>query len=548
MYFTMKTDGDHLVDYMDPDAVYKFVSLTYGEYARRFSSYFGSTIKQTFFDDVGYVTKERGWTSGISQKFKARFGKDPALYYPALWGDIGPETQAARVAFYDTRAELLAEGFPKIVSEWDQQHGLQSSGHPPGNYEIQPVDMNFDVFKFYRHEHIPTMDAIFYHGHGREGFKLVSSAAAYYDRPEVASETYGAFREESFDANMLYRTAMEIFSRGINFLIPHGMWYDPSPKSVRIPPLISPYSGKIAPELKRYNDFAARTSLMLQGGRTVADIAVIYPIASLEGFYHFEAKDNKDVGKYVPPGTDYLRISDLLTNDIHRDFTFIHPDFFAGSRYTLVKNRIMLDNNENKQIYHTFILASGNVISYTALLKLKRFFDAGGRVIATGTLPSKSAEFGKDAAVNELVAQIFTLPSHGNTTDSILVNRNNKRGISAYIPKLNESKLQAALNLLNEYPDVLIENNPQPKSGNGALSYLHKVKDGRNVYFFANSTDDGVNTFVDLRGRLTLQEWNPNTGKISEQLKQSFITIKGQRYTRVQLTLSPVKSVFFVGK
>jgi hypothetical protein len=221
--FTSQPNGEALVDYMDPDAVKKFIGLTYDEYYKRFGSYFGTTIQQTFFDDVGYYAAERGWTDAFNAKFKQLYGKDPATYYPALWEDIGSETEAARVAFFDTRAELLAEGFPKIITDWDNKHGLKSSGHPPGNYEIQPVDMNFDIFKFNRHQDIPTMDAIFYHGHGREGYKLVSSAATVYDKPVEAAEIFGAFLEDKFTLNTMYQAAMEVFARGVNQLVPHGM-------------------------------------------------------------------------------------------------------------------------------------------------------------------------------------------------------------------------------------------------------------------------------------------------------------------------------------
>ena len=39
-------------------------------------------------------------------------------YYPALWYDIGPETQAARVAFFGLRAELMGAGLPRMVAQW----------------------------------------------------------------------------------------------------------------------------------------------------------------------------------------------------------------------------------------------------------------------------------------------------------------------------------------------------------------------------------------------------------------------------------------------
>ena len=548
MFFTCQNGPDAIVDYLDDASVKKFVSLTYDEYAKRFSNYFGSVIKQTFFDDVGYVTKERGWTDGLNEKFQQLYGKDPVLYYPALWQDIGPETEAARVAFYDTRAELLAEGFPKVIADWDQQHGLKSSGHPPGNYEIQPVDMCFDVIKFYRHEHIPTMDAIFYHGHGRDGFKMVSSAAAVYDRPVTASETFGAFSEQTFDANMMYRTAMEIFARGINYLIPHGMWYDPDAKAVRIPPLISPYSAKIASALNSFNDFAARTSMMLQGGRTVSEIGVIYPIASLEGFYHFQAADNKSVGQYAPPGTDYLVISSMLTNQIHRDFTFIHPQLFVKDQYVIRNHEVVMNNIVNMQKYNIIIVPAGRVISAQTLKKLKLFYDNGGKIIATGILPTKSAEFGEDAAVVALVDKIFGNQSKTASANGIIMHSNNHGGMAAFIPELSEKVLNETLGRMNATPDVLIENNPQPKSANGGFSYLHKVKAGKNIYYFANSTDDQINTYLNLKGRLKPELWDPNDGGISKINDVHYINIHGQSYTRIKFSLKAVKSIFIVSK
>ncbi|MCX6872226.1 MAG: hypothetical protein NTW21_00225 [Verrucomicrobia bacterium] len=55
-----------------------------------------------------------------------------------------------------------------------------------------------------------------------------------------------------------------------NFLLPSSMWYDP--RKVWIPPLISHFSDEVGPELAKYNEWAARARLLLQGGRHVADI------------------------------------------------------------------------------------------------------------------------------------------------------------------------------------------------------------------------------------------------------------------------------------
>ena len=84
---------------------------------------------------------------------------------------------------------------------------------------------------------------------------------------------------------------------------------------------------------------------------------------------------------------------------------------------------------------------------------------------------------------------------------------------------------------------------PEVNSGGGMLSHLHKVKGGAHVYCFANSSNDRVDTWVKLRGKLTLQAWDPRSGTMTpaECLQ---ITNKEQDITRFRLVLEPVKSVF----
>ncbi len=86
-----------------------------------------------------------------------------------------------------------------------------------------------------------------------------------------------------------------------------------------------------------------------------------------------------------------------------------------------------------------------------------------------------------------------------------------------------------------------------PKEGEhaGMLSYIHKVKNGRDIYYFANSSDTSVDTTVTLRGDLKLQSWDPKTGKISP-LKTSVLVEDGRPTTKAKLELGPVTSLFFV--
>ncbi len=541
--------NDIVVDYLDPDAIDKYFTLNHAEFDKRFKPYFGTTIKQIYIDDIGFYTGgrhgEKTWTTKFNDKFKSYTGKNPATYYPALWEDIGAETQAARVAFFDTRAELLAEGFPKKTADWATKMGIQSTGHPPGNYEIQPVDMNADIFKFYRHQHVPLMDMIFFYGHGREGYKLVSSAANLYDRPVVGCEIYGAMtlfkKEEKFTTDMLYKCAMEVFARGVNELKPHGMWYDPNPKKIRIPPLVSSYNSDISIDLPDYSTWAARTSMLLQGGKTVSDIAVFYPIAALEGFYYFDAKDNNGWGKFAGVEHDYLLLSDMFTNSIHRDFTFLHPESLINNKVSVGNAELVLNNKENEQHYKVLILSGGKVISKAALLKIKEFYDKGGKIIATSMLPSQSAEFGEDPSVKNMIEAIF------GTNPSIM--QSNKAGGKAiFLAQPMSDDLQSILVKMGVEADVTFDKEiPVPDSG-GMLSYIHKQKDGKDIYYFANSTCNAIETMVEVRGKMTPQYFDPHTGSITDAMMLSYVKKGNQIYTRFALNLSPVKTLFVVSK
>ena len=429
MFFNCRYAVHPLVDYMEPEAVECCISMTYDQYAKRFGRYFGGVVDKVFFDDVGYVSMERTWTPAITGLFESRYGRPAALYYPALFYDIGPETAAARVAFYGLRAELMAEGYPRQVAQWCASHGLSSIGHPPGNYCTNPTDMHGDILKFYRHTQIPLTDYIFYYGHGRDGFKQVGSAADLYDRPLVGAELCGAF-DAAMDSLMLYRVTLDLFACGVNYLVPHGMWYDPAPEHVRIPPLISPYNPTLAPALKRYSDFAARSCAMLQGGRRVADVAVLYPIAAAQAGFRFGGGD--EWGESAPPELDYQRVGALLTTVLHRDYTLVHPEMLTDGRVRPEGRTMLLDNRVNRQRYDVLILPGGKVFSAEALGRVREFYERGGRVIATSCLPERSAEFGMDDALRSEVEALFGSPSERRAGT---VRRNGAGGAAVFVPE-----------------------------------------------------------------------------------------------------------------
>ncbi len=549
MLFPLMKDSFHkkylCVDFMDTVAVRHMIENTYDKYYQRFGKYFGNTIKMTFFDDVGFWRHPRSWTARFNDKFEELNGFDPRPFYPALWFDIGPDTEAVRNAFFVTRAELLAEGFPKLVGEWAAKHKVQDTGHPPGNYDPTPIDMNGDIFKFYRHTAIPLTDDIISYEFGKDGHKLVSSAADFYDKPIVATEVYGAYREAEFDSLMLYRSVMDLYTRGVNLIIPHGMWYDPN--KVYIQPLVSPYSKKIASALPSYSDFIGRTSMMLRGGRRVSEIGVLYPFEELAGWFRFDNPDSVRQGFYVSPVTDYMNISNWLTNDIRRDFTFIHPELFLDEKYKILDGEVLLANRENQQKYHTIVMTGSKIVSYKTLKKLQEFYMSGGTLIATTELPFKSSELGQDDEVIKIIKEMFGIdPLNQDSCDEVVLSKNDVNGKALFLPNPNVELLTTVFEKNTDLPDVWFANHVKSNGGIGKFNYIHKVNNGRDIYYFTNSSDQEINTEVTFKGRLELDNWNPHNGSFTDIDYINYSQKDGQYFTTCSLNLNPVSSTFYV--
>lgn len=541
------------VDYLDPQAMKKFMSLTYDRFAQKFPEHFGATVRMTFYDDLStcYVPDRLLWTPAFNEKFCAKFGCSPEALYPALWEDIGTNTAAARANLYGFRNELLAEGYQRAVQEWCDKRNMVCSGHPADSYRANPLQSPGDTILWYKYQGAPLTDYINCLDNGIEGYKIPASAAYNYDRPVVVCEIYGNFHPEiqqmPNDSNMLYRAGMEVYARGINCLLPHGTWWDTS--KVRIQPEISWRNPDIGPGLPDYNRWAARCETLLRAGRHTADIGVLYPIDDLAARCQVDSMPFTH-GADPVPGTDYYELSRLLTGELRRDFTFLHPET-VDERCRVEGCEFVLANTNNWERYRVLILPACRTIRVGNLQKARDFLAAGGKVIATTCLPEQSVEFGRDAEIRKLANEMF-----------------GPGGKGIFVPKPDEKTLLQALDGLGFAPDVRLtnateiprtyrlslwrwekdmKNNPDTyQLGNRAFAYLHRSVPDAEVYFFSNASDLEVSSDVQLRGRLRLEYWDPHTGNIQD-IEASVATDNGKAVTRFRLTLPPVRSIFVVG-
>ncbi len=671
MIFTCVRDGGAgLVDYLEPKAVEAFISLTYQAYHDAMPEQFGTTIDSAFYDEPAFyhVKGGRAWTERFNDYFRARFKMDPVTLYPALWFDIGPDTAAARNALFGMRAELYANGFVKTISEWCTAHHLGLTGHADQEEVANPVIGTVgDLIKSFKYQSMPGIDQVFAYGRASRAYKVVSSAGFNYDRPQVMTECYGGI---DLPLPNLYKEAMDQFAKGINTMVPHAVWYDPA--TIIFKPDLSPGAAKYGPELPAYNQYIGRLQRLLQGGRHVADLGVLYPIATLQAGSWFGPGDPYQ-GCVAIPEADYMQVGEALALGVRRDFTFVHPEVLE-ERCAVKGATITLNNEVNHERWRAFIIPGSRCINVATLRRVKQFYDQGGTVIATTRLPDCAAEAGADAEVRRLVTAIFgpemaqqeegprvsasstwaggghdpALSMDGSadtrwnaadgkkgaqwleadfasrqTITGAVVNeafdrvrgyriqtwdgaawvdqakgerlgerkeitfapvstlkirllmeavvsdsasisewtllgaggrslfareaspchRNASGGRAWFLPSPQVAELKKVLNEALPDGDVVIGQDPKVNGGN--FSYIHKVKDGRSIYFFANSSDGEVDTWVTLRGKLALELWNPHDGQRGP-VEYEQVAGKEGPVTRARVKLAPVHSLFLV--
>ncbi|HNQ88689.1 MAG TPA: glycosyl hydrolase [Verrucomicrobiota bacterium] len=403
MLFLCVPDGSgNLVDYLDPDAVKKFVSLTYEHYHQTFPEHFGKTIDSAFYDEPTFhwIQGGRAWTPGFNREFERRHGRSPALLYPALWHEIGPDTAAARNLLFGMRTELFSKGFVKTLADWCHARGIQLTGHVDQEEIVNPVGLCGDLIKVFEYQPIPGLDQIFAYDRGSRMYKVVSSAAVNYGRRRVMTECYGAM---DLPVANLYREAMDQFAKGVNLMVPHAVWYRTNP--ITFPPELSWRTEPYASALPAYNDYIGRLQRVLQQGRPVVDIAVLYPIAGLQAAYRFGVGKPYE-GGLIPEWADYMAVGERLSLDLRQDFTYLHPETL-DARCHVQGDIVRLEHPEIPQDYRVLVLPGTTTLSDANLAKVKQFFEAGGRVIATTRLPDQSVEWDRAEAVRQGVRHVF---------------------------------------------------------------------------------------------------------------------------------------------
>ncbi|MCU0644668.1 MAG: hypothetical protein MUC94_10440, partial [bacterium] len=304
-------------------------------------------------------------------------------------------------------------------------------------------------------------------------------------------EVFGAY---GWDVTLQKMKAVTdwLFSRGVNRLLLSSFYFTMEGDwQFEIPPSLF-YQNTLWRYLPNYTDYVQRLSFILSGGRNVTPIAMLYP--------------NKNVQAVLTPldekladqvDSAFIGLSNFLLSH-QLDFDYLDEETLNKVEIKQVEDKVILRLNQNDFWidYELLLLPLTKIIDEAALQSINNFYKRGGKIIAYGNLPQLSLE-GVD--LKNAVNKIWRDPAGANT---------NENGGMAFF---NKSNLDSIYSIIESC--LIADLRLEPPNKN--ISFIHKIKDGLDIYFISNNDSVPVKTNISFSNIGTPQIWNAEDGTIA---------------------------------
>lgn len=503
------------LDTLNPEACQAFIQSTYDYHEQQLGNlktlglagfFTDEPAFSTYPDDLGRIP----WTPQLPEAFLKEKGYDLIERLPDLFspGDAGAQV---RYDYWDVATAMFERAFFQPISQWCEQRGLRMIGHPLGE---EPLLYQFrclgSIFKYLKHEHMPGLDHLTITV-GKDSPismspKMVVSAALLAGRERIMTETFGESGWGLTLREMKWMADWQM-AHGVNYFIPHAFYYSVSRRRKKDSPPSEFFQAPHWPYYRLLADHTARITAVMTGGEHVAKIALFYPMSSVWADFVPGPEITPVVGEmessFAPLGETLLRL--------HRDFVVVDEESLRSA---------VVEDGKLKV----------NGLTFEALV-----------------LPPMTSLCASSVAIIRAMAAQGVVVSVGNDTLRVLQGAPNASLSIAQlqgtknVPKNDEDALAAALESVP--PDVRIENAAD-------VYYLHRRKEEKDLFFFANTGDAAADALVSLEAIGAAEFWDSESGESmpapGQRLEQGRLTfplhldLAGSRLIVVDTARPPV--------
>lgn len=503
---TVKTSFDP----MNPLSGKKVIEKFFQPFEEHCPGEAGKGLNFFFSDELNFGISGLLWNNRFASEFKKRKGYDIVPELAGLFVDIGSRTPKIRMDFNDVLVTLSEESFFIPIYTWHTERGMLY-GCDHGGRGLDVTEFG-DYFRAQRWMSGPGCDQPVLDRNVSKN-KVASSISHLYERPRTWLEGYHSSGWGTSSARVADATFAN-FAMGQNLLSLHGLYYSthggwwewaPPDNHFR-----QPYWANMGDFLK----CTERLSYLLSQGYHRCDVAILYPVAPKEAGMN----GNESVATAFAAGNL------LYSSGI--DFDFI--DFESLVRAKIKDGGLLVSG----EIYKVLILPAMKAIRFSALEKARDFFQAGGIVIAIGSLPEASERIGRDdSEIQAMNKKIFGMTAGDTIGNSRFANRNaSGKGTGIYLANHDLIPVEVGNLITLDFKVFAADSKPyilHRKIGNRDLYYIYGVPKDTACYFRCP-------------GKAEL--WDPWTGK-STEIPVLFADDGG---TRLQMPLSETEPQLIV--
>jgi hypothetical protein len=490
----------HYPSLMIPEVTETFLRVNHEVYAEYLGKDLGKYFTSTFTDEPSLMAVPFEWYSWsvipwqevLSVEIKKRYGYRPEERLVELFSDKGPAGQQVRYHYFHTVGDLIANNYFKPIKEWCAKHNFKSGGHLLLEETMMAhVPLYGDAMKCFREMDAPGIDILscsprFMPVHSP---KLASSAAELEGNDLVMSEpcpimeiyTLGSEPpavEVRGHLNMLMAGGVTDFNNYLN--LTH-----------------SDQKEKI-----EFNTYVGRSTVLLHGGFTRADIGVVYPIESLwtrflpqplkvvDGF--FTDPDMSGWDTLAGGSTDAILVEQTFRNISRFMFKNRREYSFLDSR-AIIESKVVNGELVNGQLHwKVIVLPAVSTLPEEAWERLFEFVEAGGKIIALELMPLNTEKKFPDTELQSRAKKLFET----NDNFKLVINW----------------KSQMIEDILNGWlgKEVKLEDESLP------VRIAHRQIENKDVYFVMNDSGKAISTKVTLKAPSKMEEWDPASGNILE--------------------------------
>lgn len=496
------------------DVVDRIIDFHYEEYVDRLGDALGDPIVGTFQDELYILQGTIPCDDRLLARYRAEWDEEPAPRLIALFENCGPETRAIRARYHDVVVTMLEENWFEPLYEWHERRGLRFAHDNWGRNDLTEHASEYgDYVRTMRWFQEPGYDdGGAFEGVGTRNFfdgKLAASIAACYNRDRVWGELLHT-TGWGFPLDLHFAAIAENACYGLNRYNKHGLyyatlggWYEHAPPDTHFR---QPYWE----QADAFNDAVTRLMYLCSRGDPVVDIAMLYPITSVQS--HRLAGDEPDVdgpgGHHQVEFESEADAIDERTREIAQriytdvaDLLFVDPETLDDGGVS--DGRLAFASQEAG----AFVIGPTTTVRRSVLETAAELVEDGGLVVSFGRLPTATVEGGADdEQLEPLLERIFgdgLERWRDGAGDGPIVAEREGGGVGI----LADDVADDLVSVLDRYVDRDVR-------APADVYHTHRRAGDRDIYLLLNTRDEARTERIDLRATGRIERWDVQSGEV----------------------------------